>query len=102
MMTNVEKLESLIAEGWQIPLALFLVLNDLLRKHPQVMVEVWLRDDAYGGVETPILDIFVARKRKRTIEAMYAAFADVPGIYIRVDSDPEAVNLYFEYELERR
>jgi hypothetical protein len=100
-MTNVEKLESLIAAGWKIPLALFLILSELLRRHPEIWVDVDDRDTR-GSVK-PILDIFVARERQRTIDAMYAAFADVPGVYVpTINPDPAIKNVFFEFDLEWR
>jgi hypothetical protein len=97
-MTNVAELESLIVEGWQIPLALFIVLSELLPKHPAIGVNV----DEYRGGEEPILDVFVDRHRDHDIAALHAALDDFPGVYLSNFDDHQLENVYFEFEIEKR
>jgi len=88
-MTSVEKLESLIAEGWHIPLALFLVLSDLLPKHP----EIWVNIDE-GGEEDE-LQISVPKTAKRSVIAVAKALS---GMNPYIDDVEESEIIYFVFD----
>src|SRR5207245_1892954 len=95
-----EKLAAIVRDGWKVPLALFIVMHDLLAEHPEIWLEV---DDRPGrGSEVPILDIFAAKKSKRAIEAMYAALGDRSDIFVSGDTDPDIENIYFEFDIEHQ